>query len=180
MTLPLVILAIGSALVGFLGFPHANMFEEWLKPVLTMAGEPKNIAETASDNMEYILMFVSVIVAFIGIITAYVLYISNKSILDGFKNNPAMKKLYAISFNKWYFDELYNKVIICPLMKISDLLLWRFIDKSIIDGLVNGTAKFYYAMSYGFRDIQSGKVRHYALSMLFGIVMIFVYVHIKK
>ena len=180
ITLPLILLAIGSALVGFLGFPHANMFESWLQPVINMAGETHHISETAYDNMEYILMAVSVVVAILGIIAAYVIYISNKSLLDGIKNTIIIKKLYAISLNKWYFDELYNQVVISPLMKISDLLLWRFIDKTIIDGLVNGTSKFYYAMSFGFRDIQSGKVRHYAFFMLIGIVLIFVYSSLKR
>ncbi|MBC7473986.1 MAG: NADH-quinone oxidoreductase subunit L [Candidatus Sericytochromatia bacterium] len=172
MTLPLIILAICSTIVGFLGIPHLNMFESWLEPVI--GNLPKESAD-ASHLMEYFLIIDTVIVALIGISLAYVFYIRKNSILEKIKGNQTLQKLHDFSENKWYFDELYNKLIIKPLLGFSDVFLFKFIDKNIIDGLVNGTAKFYSAMSYGVRDIQSGKVRYYAYFMLFGIIMMFVY-----
>jgi NADH-quinone oxidoreductase subunit L len=172
MTLPLIILAIGSTLVGFLGIPHSSMFDSWLEPVITT----KALVEAHGDaSVEYILMGLSVVVAVIGMITAYTMYIKNPSILNKIKTNKGLEKLHSFSQNKWYFDELYQTLIINPLMKFSDLVLWRFVDKNIIDGIVNGTSNIYEAFSYGVRDIQSGKVRHYAYLMLFGILMMFVY-----
>lgn len=173
MTLPLIILAIGSTLVGFLGIPHSSMFEHWLEPVIMVK---EAVGEVHGDaSMEYILMGLSVVVAIIGIVAAYIMYVKNTSILTSIKNNKGLQKLHSFSQNKWYFDELYQGFIINPLIKFSDLVLWRFIDKNVIDGLVNGTSNFYQAFSYGVRDVQSGKVRHYAYLMLFGILLIFVY-----
>ncbi|MFN8575866.1 MAG: NADH-quinone oxidoreductase subunit L [Candidatus Sericytochromatia bacterium] len=172
MTLPLIILAIGSTLVGFLGIPHSSMFEAWLEPVITA----KSVVEGHGEaSMEYILMALSVIVAIIGIATAYMMYIKNPSSLNKFKTNSGLKKLHSFSQNKWYFDELYQSLLINPLMKFSDLILFRFIDKNIIDGIVNGTSNVYEVLSGGLRDIQTGKVRHYAYIMLFGILMMFFY-----
>lgn len=172
MTLPLIILAIGSAVVGFLGIPHSSMFDAWLEPVISI----KTVAEAHGDSsMEYILMGLSVLVALIGIVTAYIMYIKNPSSVNKFKTNSGLKKVHSFSENKWYFDELYQSFIINPLIKFSDLILWRFIDKKVIDGLVNGTSNLYETFSYGVRDIQTGKVRYYAYLMVFGMLLIFVY-----
>lgn len=172
MTLPLIILAIGAAVVGFLGIPHSSMFEAWLEPVITA----KSLAAPGVDpSMEFVLMGVSVVVAVIGILAAYIMYIKNPASLNKFKTNSSLKKMHSFSQNKWYFDELYQTLIINPLIKFSDLILWRFIDKKIIDGLVNGTSNLYETFSYGVREIQTGKVRYYAYLMIFGMLLIFVY-----
>ncbi|RYX97583.1 NADH-quinone oxidoreductase subunit L, partial [bacterium] len=174
MTLPLIILAIGSTVVGFLGIPHSSMFDAWLEPVIRV----KEIAMDAhhgDSSMEFILMGVSVVVAIIGIASAYFMYIKNPAMLNKVKSNKGLQKLHDFSQNKWYFDELYQSLIINPLIKFSDLVLYRFIDKSIIDGIVNGTSNVYQSFSFGLRDIQSGKVRHYAYFMIFGMLLICVY-----
>ena len=173
MTLPLIILAIGSTVVGFLGIPHSSMFEGWLEPVITVS---KNVAETHSEgSTEYLLMGLSVVVAIIGIAFAYVMYIKDSSILNKVKENRGLQRLHTFSQNKWYFDEIYQSVIVKPLILFSDVILWRFIDKRVIDGIVNGTASIYQAFSYGLRDIQTGKVRHYAYFMIGGMIVIFFY-----
>lgn len=187
MTIPLVLLAMGTTIVGFFGIPRANLFEFWLEPVLNfrISTIPNDTAIATynvtpvienSGSLVYILMAVSVIVAISGIILAYLLYMKKSEMLDKVKSNKSLRELYDFSFNKWYFDEIYNEYIINPLLKVSDVLLLKFIDKTIIDGIVNGTSKFYSAMSYGFRDSQSGKVRHYAYFMLLGISLMFIYV----
>jgi NADH-quinone oxidoreductase subunit L len=191
MTLPLVILAMGSTIVGFLGLPHISLFGFWLDPVLnvsvtTIAGDTATatystgaLPAESGGIIEYLLMGVSVIVALAGIGIAYLFYVKNTHILDDIKTSKSFKKLYEFSYYKWYFDEIYQKYLINPLLAFSEAILWQIVDNALIDGLVNGTSKFYYAMSYGFRDIQSGKVRHYAYMMLLGIVIMFIYIGVK-
>lgn len=179
MTLPLIILAIGSTVVGFLGIPHSSMFEEWLNPVLMGTSEvAKNMHhENANDSMEYMLMGLSVLVALIGIGFAYVLYVKDKS--GNMLKKVTGKVLFNISNNKWFFDEVNDKIIIKPLVKTSDYFLFRFVEKNIIDGFVNGVSSVYTAMSYGFRDISSGKVSNYAYFMIIGLIVMFSYAILK-
>jgi NADH-quinone oxidoreductase subunit L len=174
MTLPLIVLAIGSALVGFLGIPHSSMFEAWLEPVIKMASGPHAV-EHASDSMEFILMGVSVLVAAVSMFFAYTLYGKNFDTVNKIRSSKPMQGLAAMSENKWYFDEIYQSMIIKPLLFTSEFIFNKLFDNTIIDGIVNGTSNIYEAFSYGVRDIQSGKVRHYAYLMLFGILMMFVY-----
>ncbi|MFN8673845.1 MAG: NADH-quinone oxidoreductase subunit L [Candidatus Sericytochromatia bacterium] len=175
MTLPLIILAIGSCLVGFLGIPHNSMFESWLEPVISTTHK---VAEVhTEDSMEYILMALSVVVAVIGISFAYVLYVKDKS--GNLVKKLTGKTLFNISNNKWFFDEVNQKILVTPIIKVSDYFLFRFVEKILIDGLVNGTAKFYSAMSYGFRDISTGKSRNYAYFMIIGLIIMFSYAILK-
>jgi NADH-quinone oxidoreductase subunit L len=169
MILPLIVLAIFSTLVGFFGIPHFSLFESWLNNVIN---NQKEILYHQESSMEFLLMGVSVITAVIGISLAYYLYIFNKKIIQNLYNNPKLKTLYKISNNKWYFDEVYRDIIIKPLYFISKNILF-IIDKYLIDGFVNGIGKVYFVVSYAFRDIQSGIVRHYAYFIVFGMLIIF-------
>lgn len=179
MTIPLIILAIGSALVGFLGIPHISLFEKWLEPVFethstswTSIVTPHQLVGT----QEYILMILSVAVALVGILLAYSFYITKKETPETLLQNNFVKKLYNFSLNKWFFDEMYEKFIIKPLMFVSEWGLWKFFDNIIIDGLINGSSKLYYCFSDGLKEIQTGKVRYYAYAMMVGIFVMFVYI----
>jgi NADH-quinone oxidoreductase subunit L len=178
MTLPLIVLAIGSALVGFLGIPHSSMFEAWLEPVIKMASGPHAV-EHASDSMEFILMGVSVLVAAVSMFFAYTLYGKNFDTVNKIRSSKPMQGLAAMSENKWYFDEIYQSMIIKPLLFTSEFIFNKLFDNTIIDGIVNGSGRFALAMSHSFRDIQTGKLGGYALMMFCGIIVMFVYISSK-
>ena len=75
--------------------------------------------------------------------------------------------------NKWYVDELYDAIIVKPLHSIAAALN-NVVEKSIIDGFVNGVGK---AVNYGSRQIrliQSGQIGTYVLLMVFGILILFI------
>jgi NADH-quinone oxidoreductase subunit L len=75
--------------------------------------------------------------------------------------------------NKWYVDELYEKIIVKPLNKLGDFFNSVF-ENEIIDWLVNGVGK---AVNYGSRQLrllQSGQVGSYVLLMVLSMVIIFV------
>ena len=181
MTIPLVILAIGSALVGFLGIPHTSLFEAWLEPVFashnTNSWASMVTAHQLPQMQEYILMLVSVLVAVIGIVLAYVFYVQKKEIPQNIlQSNDFVKKLYNFSLNKWFFDEVYEKFIIKPLMFVSEWGLWKLFDNIVIDGSINGSSKLYYVFSNAVKEIQTGKVRYYAYAMTVGMFIMFIYV----
>jgi NADH-quinone oxidoreductase subunit L len=145
MTIPLIILAAGSAVAGFLGVPAAlggsNRFEHWLDPIIYKAGaEHGGAAEGAAhahDPMEYALMAVSVLAAAAVMYIAYNLYIHRKQRQEALVES--IKPLYVASKNKLWVDEFYDAVFVRGLTLGSSKLLWNT-DVAVVDGGVNGSA----------------------------------------
>ena len=74
--------------------------------------------------------------------------------------------------NKWYVDELYDKIIVQPLNRLGAFLNSTF-EKNVVDGVVNGVGRL---VSYGSRQLrllQSGQVGSYVLLMVLGMLLIF-------
>jgi len=152
MTGPLMILAVLSIFGGFIGVPH------WLEP---MFGEkPEN----------QVLAWISAGVGLAGILLAYVFYVAVPGLADSFAK--AMNGLYTLVFNKYYVDELYNAVIVRPLVGISRVVLWRGVDAGLIDGTVNGVGARARGIGGIFRLLQSGNIRSYAAWVVLGSVIV--------
>ncbi len=188
MTMPLVVLAAGAVIVGFLGVPQVlgggNVFHHWLEPVF--AGHvgahevgvglvPAVHATVAAEmegghgsSLEMILMVVSVLVALAGILFARVLYIQLPGAAAAFTSR--LGGLYTLVANKYYVDELYERAIVRPGYAISDKLLFGLIDAGIIEGIVNGLGVTARLIGATARLLQSGLVRTYAFFMLIGFL----------
>ena len=81
--------------------------------------------------------------------------------------------------NKWYVDELYNALVVRPLDVLAQILV--FIDKHIIDWIVNGVGRLIQYSSRQLRLLQSGQVGGYVLLMVVGIIVLFlVELFVKK
>ena len=173
ITIPLIVLAILAAVAGFLGIPevmmpNAHWLGHYLAPVL---GEGASGPEVAHGT-EWGLMGVSVLLAFIGSIWAWVRF-SRKPELG---EPTGFGKILA---NKWYVDEFYNAIIVRPLDMLAQFLV--FFDKNVIDGIVNGVGRLVQYGSRQLRLIQSGQVGGYVLLMVVGIIVLFlVELFIKK
>ena len=76
--------------------------------------------------------------------------------------------------NKWYVDELYDKLILNPVQKFAGFLNNIF-EKYIVDGVVNGVGKLVHYGSRQLRLIQSGQVGSYVLLMVLSIVLLLVF-----
>jgi len=126
MTYPLILLGFLSIFAGWVAIP-------WLPhgfSSFVFHGEPHH----ASPN--FILMLVSSIVALSGIFLAYLIYYKQKISADMLAEK--FKPIYKLFYNKYYFDEIYQFLIIDPLMAFARFM-WTF-DARVIDGAVNGTA----------------------------------------
>jgi NADH-quinone oxidoreductase subunit L len=75
--------------------------------------------------------------------------------------------------NKWYVDELYDKIIVKPLSKFAGFL-GSFIEKGVIDGIVNGVGRAVNYSSRQLRLLQSGQVGSYVLLMVLSMLVVFV------
>jgi NADH-quinone oxidoreductase subunit L len=156
MLVPLIILAVLSAVGGFVGI-H-NGFEHFLEPVFG-SEFPKTITE-GSGNTEWLLMGISVLFAFTGLVLAYVLYVSKPYLPD--KIGASLNGLYELVLNKYYVDEIYAKVFVKPLVDGSTKILWQGVDRKVIDDTVNNAADGARHLSDEVRHMQSGNVRSYA------------------
>ena len=176
MTIPLIVLAILSAIGGFIGIPAlfsgegGNAFENWLEPVFKNADA--RLAETAAaygHSTEIMLMVASVILGVGGIIIARNIYLKKPSIATELANK--FKGLYNLLWNKYFVDEAYDAAVVDPIVKVSDSFLWKITDAKIIDGAVNGAASIVNSISKNIRKIQTGVAQFYAVIMALGIVL---------
>jgi len=186
MTGPLVFLAVLSVCAGWVGIP-------WLKHGYSMAivsfnGHPHHA------EAHIWLMIVSTIVAISGILLAYLMYFKKSISPDAMAER--FKPIYTFLYNKWYFDEAYDFLIIQPVYSLANFL-WAFdakvidglvnlqatitvwlstvkfwIDAYIVDGIVNGLGLVTGAASSVLRLLQTGRLAHYLLVILFGLIVI--------
>ena len=178
MTIPLIVLAILSAVGGFLGVPHVlghplhipNLLESWLEPVF--AGGTSLLPTHTGDHatLEFMLMGASVVIAITGIMFAKQLY------AGGVQKAQALGKqfsgAYKLLWNKWYVDELYQTLFVNSIFYASRDFLWKIVDVLIIDGVVNGSARAIGAGAESLRKLQTGIAQNYALLMMVGIVIL--------
>jgi NADH-quinone oxidoreductase subunit L len=174
MIVPLVVLAVLAFLGGYLGLPHflgGSAVEGFLSPVF--AEEGAHVAEAgahaAGVGLEVAFLGISVVVALAGIGLAYFLYVARPTVPVALARG--LRPLYTLLSNKYYVDELYMAVVVNPLKGLAGWLA-RIFDARGIDGLVNGVAAFFGWSGQATRKVQTGSVRHYALSILLGVVVL--------
>ncbi len=166
MALPLVILAIPSIFIGWLGRPWDNNFEEFIHA----PGEIMEAAEHAFDKSEFITMAgLSVAIAVAGIILALLMY-RTKSI-DPSSLAKKVPTLYRFSLNKWYLDDLFNKVFVTGMRRIARQIME--VDYRVVDGAVNLTGLAAVISGEGLKYLENGRAQFYAL-IVFGAVLGFV------
>jgi NADH-quinone oxidoreductase subunit L len=202
MTVPLIILAIGSTVAGYIGFPEwiggSNAFEHFLDPVFEALPIPKAPELEYSHMVEAGMAVVSVAVALIGFGLAYFKYCRRS--WEQQREVRQYGSLYPVFLNKWYVDELYDALFV-NRAKGAGVSLWKF-DSKIVDGVVNGSAwgtvegalgsswwdrwvvdglvrfvgGFIKTVSWPIRLIQTGYVQNYALVMVLGVLIFIGYV----
>jgi NADH-quinone oxidoreductase subunit L len=172
MVLPLVVLAGLSVFAGFVGVPHVlhgnDKIEQYLAPEHETKGETPEEAET-----ELLLMVASTAVALGGALTAYLFYYAKPELPE--KLATQAHAMYSILLNKYHVDEIYDAIIVLPIVQTSREFLWKFVDVTIIDGTVNGVGNLVRGSAGGLRRMQSGYVRTYAGWILLGGVIVVVW-----
>ena len=126
--------------------------------------------------VEYLLMAISVAIACFGILVAYIFYIRDREIPVALAEKYAF--VHRLLLNKWYIDELYDLVFISPLRGFS-YFLWKGVDVGVIDAIVNGVARIVGWSSSAVRYMQTGYVQSYAVSVVFGTVVLLGYYFLK-
>ena len=114
-------------------------------------------------------MGVSVAVALVSAVVAYVMYVQKASVPA--PDSQPKSALQGLVYNKYYVDEIYDAVIRKPLDVLS-VAFHKFFDIQIIDGIVNGVGATVKGIGSGIRLIQTGNIGFYIISMVIGIVFI--------
>jgi NADH-quinone oxidoreductase subunit L len=193
MAIPLIVLAIGSAVAGLVGIPHAlgghNLIEGFLEPSFEVhgvaepgaapvagaeAGAAPAPAEAAHAQdllgTERMLMALSTGVAFAGIGLAAFFWLRRPDAAAGLARQ--FGGLYRFLLNKYYVDELYDATLVQPIKQLSTGGLWKGVDAGVIDGSVDGVGAIVRSASTALRRLQTGSVRAYAASLFLGAVAI--------
>lgn len=207
MTIPLIILAVLSIFI-FYSFNPIDAGSGWFlntvqNPESLNTGTigaiyrilPQAEFQEFVHHAHYPAMAMSIVIALLGILIAYLFYYWKK--VDTEKWKVKLRPVYLFSLNKWYFDELYHHTAVkltMGLSKLSDLFdkyvidgivngsaaltkkfsdLSGLFDKYIVDGLVNlsaGTVGFFGAI---FRKTQTGRIQTYIAFLLFGMIVLY-------
>jgi NADH-quinone oxidoreductase subunit L len=168
MTVPLIVLAILTAVAGFIGVPssHGTAFGRFLAPVLPLH------EEETGGAVAFTLLILSAAIAVGGVVLAWVMYglrpVRSETI--GVSRNP----IYTLLARKYYVDELYDALFVQPIYRLAQWCA-RVFDLGVIDGIVNGIAQLVTAWAAGMRRIQTGFVMNYALGILIGAVAVVAY-----
>src|SRR5438552_3615410 len=198
MTYVLIALAAASVLAGFIfGWPaawggHGPRLEHWLLPSLP-AQESVPFAH-ADRSTELLFQFIGgVLVAGAGWFAAWAFYAENRSTLPA-RLRSAFPRAWALVFNKYYVDELYQATVVGGTLLLSRALYWldqnlidrtvNFIgwlgrtvayldaafDKYVVDGAVNGLGSLTWNSGRALRRVQTGHIQAYLYGALGGAI----------
>jgi NADH-quinone oxidoreductase subunit L len=192
MTMPLVVLAAGAVLAGFIGLPAVlggSQFAHWLEPVIHAHEE-----HHGSHALEWGLMALSVGVASLGAFVAYLMY-RRESLSPEIFTNLAGGFFYRLFDRKWYVDEIYQVLFVNGSLLLAKLLsafdayvidgivngsasVTRFIswlnglfDAYVIDGIVNAVANITFWAGNKLRRVQTGNINSYLYGILIAVAL---------
>jgi len=153
MTIPLIILAIGSVFAGFIPF----------NKLVTSDGM------AFESEIELAVAIPSVLIGLLGIGIAYIMYSKESTLSD--RIAARFKHLYKWAYNKFYIDEIYlfiTKKII--FRYISEPVAW--FDRHVVDATMNMIASVTQNVSFRIRGFQSGQLQKYAFVFITGAIML--------
>ncbi|WP_159993512.1 NADH-quinone oxidoreductase subunit L [Roseomonas sp. 18066] len=168
MLIPLLVLALGALFTGayfhedFVGH-HWQAF--WNGSIVNA---PHNHIMHDAHEVPGWVPLAPTVAGVVGIALAYLCYMFVPSIPG--KVAGAVPGLYRFLLNKWYFDELYDRIFVQPVRCLAQVL-WKTGDVKIIDGMPNGAARLTVLASGRVVRLQSGRVANYAFAMIIGLVL---------
>ena len=165
MIFPLIILAIGSVFSGMILSDYfiGNKQEVFWHHAIVLSHDVHN-------HMPFIQTLIIKSSVAIGVLFAALIYFYKEGLSKALSYN--LNPLYSISLNKWYVDELYNKIFVKPFFHIASFF-WKKGDIGLIDYYgPNGVSRLVNLFSKGLSLFQSGYLYHYAFAMLGGLVII--------
>ena len=179
VTVPLVLLAIPSVVIGFMTIQPMLFGEFFEGAIVVDAAKHPAMEELAkifhgpAQMALHGLMTAPFWLALAGVVTAYYMYLVNPALPAAIKRN--CQPLYVLLDNKYYLD-WFNENVLARGTRALGAVLWKVGDQKIIDGFfVNGSWKLVGWVSARVRRIQSGYIYHYAFGMIIGVFVLMTY-----
>jgi NADH-quinone oxidoreductase subunit L len=169
MTVPLWILAVGAIVSGWVGIPWGdlNVFHHFLEPAVQEAA-----AHEVALWLEIALVVIAVAVAAAGILLARRIYDSVEALERERALTERFPALHRLLVNKYYVDEIYDRLIVRPLAALSRAF-WKWVDALFIDGSISLGAWLAELTGEVGRLSTTGNVRNYALYFFLGVIVLF-------
>ena len=168
MLVPLLILATGATVLGYLGydfFVGGDRSSFWKGSILVLS---RSDSLAAAEGVPGLVRYLPLIVGLVGIATAYLFYIRDPAI--PVRLAARFRALYLFLLNKWYIDELYDRLFVRTAMLLGDGL-WKSGDGTVIDGLgPDGVSALTRDLARQASRLQTGYLYHYAFAMMIGLV----------
>jgi NADH-quinone oxidoreductase subunit L len=167
MLVPLGLLALGSIAAGY---PALALFTghgavEFFRQALTL-GPAEKLFESA-ENLPLSLSLLPTVMMIVGFLVAYQFYIRRPDIPEALARDQNL--LYRFLLNKWYFDEIYDYLLVRPILWLGRLF-WKGGDGFIIDGFgPDGVSARVLDVTRNVIRLQTGYLYHYAFAMLIGV-----------
>ncbi len=179
VTVPLVLLAIPSVVIGFMTI-QPMLFGDFFKSVITVNLEKhpamEELAKLFGGPVQMALHGLTAApfwLALAGVVTAWYMYMRNPALPAAIKAKCGL--LYTLLDNKYYLDR-FNENVLARGARGLGMGLWKFGDQKLIDGtLVNGSWKVVGWVSSIVRRLQSGYIYHYAFGMIIGVFVLMTY-----
>jgi NADH-quinone oxidoreductase subunit L len=174
MTGPLVVLGILSAVGGVLNLPplvggHAAL-EHWIEPVTAPAAAFFRL-EMPHGQTELFLVGAAVLIGVVGLIAGWRATL-RRPILPA-DQAPADTGFARVLNRKYYVDEIYDALIVRPLVWLSRMILWKGVDQGVVDGAaVNGSARLSQGLGWLGSRLQTGQVGIYVVLFLVGAIWV--------
>jgi len=165
MTVPLILLAAGAVVAGYAGLSMVEAGGAFWDGSIVVLAEHDPLE--AAHHAPFWVKIAPVVLALGGIAIAYLLYI-RRTALPG-RLAARAHGVYLFLLNKWYFDELYERIFVAPAKRLG-YGLWKSGDGELIDGVgPNGVAAAVVDLARRAGRLQSGYIYHYAFAMLIGV-----------
>ncbi|HKU59602.1 MAG TPA: NADH-quinone oxidoreductase subunit L [Gemmatimonadales bacterium] len=174
MTGPLVVLGILSAVGGCLNLPAVfgghQALEHWLEPVTAPSAAFIRL-ETPHGPTEYYLIGAAVLIGIVGLVAGWRSTLARR--IPTAREAPPDRGLALVLNRKYYVDELYDTVVVRPLVWLSRTVLWRGVDQGVVDGAaVNGMARLSQGLGWLGSRLQTGQVGVYVVLFLVGALWV--------
>jgi NADH-quinone oxidoreductase subunit L len=185
MTVPLIVLAIGATLAGYVGvsthaggfagmFEPQGAFHRFLVPVFKAAEHMR--AEAPEQAGGHGLMYFSAVLAILGITTAWFFYRRRPTIPMALA--MSLPSTYRLLYNKYYVDEIYDLVFVQPLWRLAGFCY--AVDRYFINGILWLIAAVPRAIGFCLKGWQKGALQGYALAMVIGSLLMILWVLIRS
>ncbi|WAC14839.1 NADH-quinone oxidoreductase subunit L [Dyadobacter pollutisoli] len=165
MTIPLIVLAFFSVIVGFIELPHNfghfALFSDLMHRVL-----PETILR-ADVSSEWMFQLLAALATFSGIFLGYFYYGQQPRRIENLRQNEMLVGLHRFWFSGWAFDQLYNVLLVRPFVFVARINKADFVDR-LYTGIVSVTDGLYRLLS----RTQSGSLRWYIMGMVIGAIVI--------